>query len=125
MGRATDLEDVEITDETAPVETVSDDPFMAVDVVTEPGFVFRFRSMADGYSFGDGFLPGEDPDRDNPSRSWVFSLNEVPQHVIDALESSGYEYTGESASPRSLLTEFGEDSEDDTWVDRARRYAVV
>ena len=123
MGNATSDGRIELTAETDPVEDVSTGGFMSVDVRTESGFTFRFHKMDGGYSFDDGYLPGENPDEDHPDRAWVFGIDEVPEHVLDALRDAGYEYTGKSAGPRAMLVDLGDDSEDDTWHDRAERYA--
>ncbi len=111
---------IELTANTDPVLDVSKSGF-SVDVKTKSGFTFRFHRMAGGYSFDDGYLPDEDPNRDYPNRGWVFATDELPEHVLDALRDAGYSFTGKSASPRATLTE--DDTADDTWHDRAERYA--
>lgn len=96
--------------------------FGGVEVSTPAGFVFRFARMGDGCAFVDGYLPSEDPDATTPDRGWVFETYEVPAAVVEALTDAGYDYTGESATPRAR---FIDESAGCTWQERAARYAVV
>lgn len=122
MASETQFDRYELDEETEPVMEVNEVGIGAVDVRTLNGFVFRFQRMAGGYSFDDGYLPGEDPSTDDPSRSWVFSTDEVPKYVIEYLEDLGYEYTGKSAGPRATLVD---EDPDQSWRERAEKYATV
>lgn len=120
MMSETRFDHFELDEESEPVMEINEVGIGAVDVRTFNGFLFRFQRMADGYAFDDGYVPGEDHTAfEDPSRAWVFSTDEVPDYVVEALEGAGYEYTGESAGPRATLV--GED-ETKTWRERAEEY---
>ena len=127
MRKQSDLGDYEINAENEPVVGVSKVGLSGVAVRTANGFEFRFDkalpSDSDGYAFDDGFLPGENSNNQSPNRGWVFSNDEVPEHVVEALEDAGYEYGGGSG-PKTTLS-LGADEPPEGWVERAEQHAQV